>query len=255
LERKRFEVRDASGEKGLFVAEASSGFVAGPLSGPWSNDRVTVGLEENGDLRMVHRSIGTSEVWRHTPLTFQAEVDSFLANNVKRIEWSDLSGPQTYLFSVYRKGMVVSSLLSLFEIPLMFIAKHLVMRSNSDGTEIVFDKKKAEHFVNSIRRSPVPFLLKALFRLPPKVWSNLGQRVFKFFLVDSEDKAAVGNDVCLLVSPGRVGLVWASSEESPSFMSADSLFELAGRIESNLPFGKFSAISDSMGVGTTFRVS
>lgn len=254
LEHKRFEVRNQNGEEGFFLAEASSGFVTGPLSGSWSNDRVTVGLEENGDLRMVHGSIGPAEVWRHTPQTLEAEVDSFLANNLSRIAWADLSGPQTYLLSIYRRGAVASALFAPFEIPLMFIARHMVMRSNNDGSELVFERKKVEHFANSVRRSPLALLLKATSRLPPKVWLTVGRRIFKFFAVDPQDKRAVRDDICLLISPSRVGIVFASEGEDPSFITADSLMRLAGRVERSLPFGKLSAISNSMGPGTTFRV-
>jgi len=229
--------------------------VAGPLLGPWTNDMVTLGLEDNGDLRLVHRSIGAAEVWRHTPQTLQAEVDSFLANNMSKIAWADLSGPKTYLLSIYRRGAVGSALFAPIEVPLMFLARHAVMRSNDEGTEFTFDEKKAEHFAKSVARSPFALLLKALSRLPPRVWLTIGKRVFKFFVVNPQDRQAVEDDICLLVSPGRVGIVFGSKGEEPSFMPADSLTGLASRVEQSLPFGKFSPLSGSVGPGTSLRAA
>ncbi len=79
VEPKRFEILSPEGDSGLFIA-----------TGPWADDHITVGLQPEGDLKLVHRSIGAAEVWRHDPASLQTEVDSFLANDVAEVDWKEV---------------------------------------------------------------------------------------------------------------------------------------------------------------------
>lgn len=254
MEPKGFEILSPDGDKGLFIAAASSGFVAGPLSGPWTNDRITVGLQPEGNLKLVHRSIGASELWRHDPVSLQAEVESFLANNISEVDWKELSGPQTYLFSVYRRGILLSAIFKLLEAPSMFLMWHLVVSSDARGKEFVFEQRKVEHFAKSLQRFPLPSILRFVARVPPKAWLPIGQRVFRFFLMDPRNHERVVHDICFLVSPNRVGLVFAGKGERPAFLPVEAVTEAYHRIEMSLPFGKFSEFTDIMKPGVRFRV-
>lgn len=240
-----------SGPKSYFVSGSPKGFVIGPKV-PGKDDHLTIG-NDGDELAQVHRTVNGREDWRVTPESLQAEVDSFLANNTAPIEPSTLNASATYVISLDRVNVAFSALQSVISIPLALVLRLVTTQKfakTENGVEgsITIDPNRVRHLVDSSRR-PLAILSPLIQRFAPIVLPRVMKRIARHVLIPPNKIDSLNEDIALLISSERVGVVWQSEGGRLLFMPLTAILEAYGRMERNQPFGKLNEIvSPEIGV-------
>jgi hypothetical protein len=246
MEPSRFEMVVKSQDRTYFVHGGPRGLVFGP-STRGIDDHVTVGLDD-GEFSEAHRKVNGHEEWRMTPELFQAEVDAFVANNVKPIEFASLTKPGMNIVSINRLRVLSAIPQALVSLAMPFAwrliaTKETVRTASGQEVKVTLEQRKVRHLIakSGFMGSVLVNLLK---HLPPKVPVKVLELVGRFVTVSPQTSDRLEDDLFFVLSEDRVGLVWSSESGVLQYLPIAPLLDLFGRAERNLPFGKLSELDD-----------
>lgn len=253
-EPSKFEMAVKTQDRGYFVHGSPRGLVLGPKNSG-KDDHITIGFND-GEFSQVHRKINGREEWRVTPELFQAELDSLVANNVRRVEFADLSEHGAYIVSVNRIRVLfrIPQALATVAMPMfwrLIVTKRMVRTETGKKIELSIERRKLDYLIARLN-GPLSMFGKLLKHLPPKVPLKLFRLVAKWTLVHPSDPAELDGGVFLMASKDFVGLLWRSESGTLQSLPIAPLLDLYLRAERNLPFGKLNELGNGWTDDFTF---
>jgi hypothetical protein len=247
-EPSKFEMDLKTAGKTYFLRGSTRGLVFGP-GNPGNDDHVTVGLDD-GEFSQVHRKINGREDWRVTPESFQAEVESLVANNVKQVDFANLRNPGTYIVSLNRSRILFEFPQALVSILMPLLWRLIATRKdlkteNGRMLELTVEPRKVRHLISRLN-GPFSILGRLLRHVPPKVPLQVLTLISKWVRVRPQDPDRLKDDLFLLASRDDVGLLWRGESGALQFLPLEPLLDLYGRAERSLPFGELSELGNSL---------
>lgn len=233
-----------SADKSYFLSGSPKGIVIG-LKVPGEDDHLTMGTDGE-EISQVHRTVNGREDWRLTSEAFQAEADSFLANNTISIEPSSIS-PDSHIISLDKANVAFSVLQSILLTALPLLIR-LISTTKFKKTEncvegwIAIEPNKIRHLANSAR-IPLAIVFPILRRIAPIILPPLIRRMARHVLIPTRNLLSLGDDIAVIISNERIGIMWQNENCNLCFIPLAAIFEVFQRIERNQPLGKLNQLA------------
>lgn len=257
VDRKTLKKRKYSKVKASFSRDKNRFFFIGSLRGfiigprdkelkSGNDDHLTIGMNQNGNIHQIHRTIDGKKAWWRTSESLQEDLQNFWISHSKKIDTIDLTQPNSYIISWNRLFIginIIASFISFFTGLLRRKIEKIEanqLKNNTIRIEAGIDKPRAIHLINSLRL-PLSLAITPIVIIPNYVWTKILKRILKIFLINPSDHHRLSHDLGIVISPKKMGLIRSKGNQL-SFISYQDIQELFSKVEKELPLGKLSNI-------------
>ena len=256
-EEPNFKLTFRNGQNGFFVRSSGEGFVLGPRNPKAGRDDHVTIVVRGGNFKEVHRKVDGLKQWGYRSEQLSHGMQD-LASKAETMEPSSLLSAPTYIVSWNRVVLAFR----FFEVFAGFwfwlFGRRLLSidearLKDSKVVTIRFKQKELKKVFVRLKKflGPMsPFVIWLGARIGPKVMKRFGS----FFLINPANPGRLQDDIGLVVSQQRTGIVWIGKERKLSFIPLPVLLEAYQSAESKLPFESISELVDVFQPGAEISV-
>ncbi len=260
LDHSIVEVKADLGSFGFFAHGSSRGLILGPLNAELRtgrDDHITLGIDSEGELVQVHRTIDGRKAWWETPESIHRWLSSLATTHTEQLAPRTLFEQNTYVISLgclfigYRLLESIFSFVGLFLRRVIF--KGEVLRNGDQVVRVKFEiDERRVIWLRAVLEKIFVDISMFLRILPPNVLRRVPSSAAKIFLVNDFER--LRDDTGILIGPSHVGLVSIDSRGRVKYLSLRALVMLIQTAEERLPIGKVSQMGQRSDNGQGFRI-